>query len=77
MAFILHIDTSGENGSVALSENGELSVFRLCNGQKEQAGFLQPAIKEVLDEKSKTVSDLSAVAVSIGPGSYKIGRAHV
>jgi tRNA threonylcarbamoyladenosine biosynthesis protein TsaB len=70
MALLLHIDTSGENGSVALSENGALTAFRLCSGQKEQAGFLQSAIKEILDERSKSVSDLSAVSVGIGPGSY-------
>lgn len=70
MAFLLHIDTSGEKGSVALSENGELIAFRLCADQKEQAGFLQPAIKEILDKKGITVATLAAVSVSIGPGSY-------
>ena len=70
MAFLLHIDTSSENGSLALSENGELIAFRLCVDQKEQAGFLQPAIKEILDEKGIAVAGLSAVAVTIGPGSY-------
>ena len=70
MAILLLIDTSSENGSVALSQNGELIAFRICTDQKEQAGFLQPAIKELLEEKGITVATLSAVAVSIGPGSY-------
>jgi len=64
------IDSSGDTGSVALSENDRIIAFKSCNDQKEQAGFLQPAIKEMLDEKGISIHDLSAVAVTIGPGSY-------
>jgi tRNA threonylcarbamoyladenosine biosynthesis protein TsaB len=38
--------------------------------QKEHASFLQPAIKEILAEAGIQAKDLSAVAVTTGPGSY-------
>jgi len=70
MSLLLLIDTSGETGSVALSENEQVLSYRSCNDQQEQARFLQLAIKEMMDETGKSFSDLSAVAVTIGPGSY-------
>lgn len=70
MSLLLLIDSAGETGSVAITEDNRIIAFRSCNDQKEQAGFLQPAIKEMLDETGIPVSDLSAVAVTIGPGSY-------
>jgi tRNA threonylcarbamoyladenosine biosynthesis protein TsaB len=70
MSLLLLIDSSGESGSVALSEYNRIIAFKSCNDQKEQAGFLQPAIKEILAEKGISVPELSAVAVTIGPGSY-------
>jgi len=70
MSILLLIDSSGERGAVALSEHDRIISFRFCKDQKEQAGFLQPAIKEMFDETGISVSDLSAVAVTIGPGSY-------
>ena len=70
MSTLLLIDSSGERGAVALAEHNRIIAFRLCKDQKEQAGFLQPAIKEMFDETEISVSNLSAVAVTIGPGSY-------
>jgi tRNA threonylcarbamoyladenosine biosynthesis protein TsaB len=70
MSLILHIDTSTESASVALSESGQERTKRTCAGQKDQASFLQPAIHEMLTEINHPVRSLSAVAVTVGPGSY-------
>ena len=39
-------------------------------GSKNHAGFLQPAIKDILAKSGWQLADFDAVAVTIGPGSY-------
>ena len=71
MVYILNIETSTKNCSVALSQNGQLL---LCKEIAEQgyshAEKLHVFIDEILAEASIQFSELSAVAVSSGPGSY-------
>jgi len=71
MSYILNIETATKNCSVALAKNGETI---LCKEMAEQ-GFshaekLHLFIEEIIKEAGITFSDLSAVAVSQGPGSY-------
>jgi tRNA threonylcarbamoyladenosine biosynthesis protein TsaB len=71
MGYILNIETATKNCSVALAKNGETI---LCKEIAEQ-GFshaekLHLFIEEIVKEAGITFSDLSAVAVSQGPGSY-------
>ncbi|GAB3710444.1 tRNA (adenosine(37)-N6)-threonylcarbamoyltransferase complex dimerization subunit type 1 TsaB [Flavobacterium koreense] len=71
MGYILNIETATKNCSVALAKNGETI---LCKEMAEQ-GFshaekLHLFIEEIIKEAGITFSDLSAVAVSQGPGSY-------
>ena len=70
MALILQIETSTSACSVALSENGkELAVA----GRTEpniHASHITLFIDEVMKKASVNYADLSAVAVSKGPGSY-------
>lgn len=71
MGYILNIETATKNCSVALAQNGETI---LCKEMAEQ-GFshaekLHLFIEEIIKEAGITFSDLSAVAVSQGPGSY-------
>jgi tRNA threonylcarbamoyladenosine biosynthesis protein TsaB len=70
MGYILSIDTSTETAQVSLAENGLLLGSRINENQKDHASFLQPAIKELLDEVSAGFTDLVAVSVTNGPGSY-------
>ncbi|MDT0554059.1 tRNA (adenosine(37)-N6)-threonylcarbamoyltransferase complex dimerization subunit type 1 TsaB [Urechidicola vernalis] len=71
MALILNIETSTKNCSVSLSENGELiAIKELNDGNYSHAEKLHVFIQEVLDVTNKSFSDLEAVAVSKGPGSY-------
>lgn len=70
MIFILHIDTSLEQGSVCLSRNGEMLQLITSTEQKEHASFIQPAIKQLLHQENISAKDLSVITVSNGPGSY-------
>lgn len=70
MALILGIETSTDTCSVAIGSNGivlkELNNFE---GNKH-ASQLQLMVKKVLEETGFNLSDLHAIAVCKGPGSY-------
>ena len=70
MSLILNIDTSTELASVCLSQNGELIQLMNSNEQKEHASFIQPAINKLFQTQKTDPKDISAVAVTEGPGSY-------
>lgn len=67
---ILHIETSTNVCSVALSENGT-SLFTKSNADgMNHAALLSVFIAEALEVLKKADKKLDAVAVSSGPGSY-------
>lgn len=71
MALILNIETATKNCSVSLSNEGETMVCKEVAEQNfSHAEKLHLFIAEVLSENNLKFSDLSAVAVSQGPGSY-------
>ena len=71
MPYILNIETSTRNCSVSIAENG---TTILCKEVAEQgyshAEKLHVFIEGLLQESNLSFADLSAVAVSQGPGSY-------
>jgi tRNA threonylcarbamoyladenosine biosynthesis protein TsaB len=70
-SYILHIETATTACSVAISLNGKLVHFKESNDlQYGHAEKLFPYIEETIKESNLTYKDLSAVAVSKGPGSY-------
>ena len=71
MACILNLETSTNNCSVALSLNGELLFLKEDNStQYSHAERLHIYIDAVLKEAQIERSQIDAVAVSKGPGSY-------
>lgn len=70
MSFFLCIETSLQLASVALIHDGVCIAEEVSLQQKEHAAFLQPAIHHMLQTVGMSLSDLDAVSVSIGPGSY-------
>ena len=70
MALILNFDTSTTICSVSLSEDTEILAYRENAEGKNHATLLTVFIKEVLKEAGKSPSDLDAISVSKGPGSY-------
>ena len=70
MSIILNIDTSGSIAVVSLAKNGILIDLLSNENQKDHAAFLHPAIDSLLKKNALTTSDIKAVAVVEGPGSY-------
>lgn len=67
---ILNIETSQEVCSVALTDEGALYYQMEESTPMRHAEALAPMVKKTLDEMRKRDKTLTAVAVSIGPGSY-------
>lgn len=70
MALILQIDTATEHASICLSKNGKALYQMESADQKNHGSFLQPAIQELMQKSQLSLSELDAVAVTEGPGSY-------
>ena len=67
---ILHVETSTNVCSIALSQNGD-SIFEISNNEGlNHAAMLSPFIQEAIEFLKKNELKLDAVAVSGGPGSY-------
>ena len=70
MATILHIETSTDVCSVALTSEGQVLDHRENYEGQTHATLLSQYVKEMLDYARSRDIGLDAVAVSIGPGSY-------
>ncbi|MBB5644261.1 tRNA (adenosine(37)-N6)-threonylcarbamoyltransferase complex dimerization subunit type 1 TsaB [Pedobacter cryoconitis] len=70
MVTILQLETATQVCSAALSVNGETIAVKELAAQNIHAGSLTLFIREVMATAGLTYTDLDAVAVSKGPGSY-------
>lgn len=70
MALLLHIDTALEKATVGLSRDGELLMELTNSVMQDHAGFVQPAIQKIITSLHIGLSDIDAVGVTSGPGSY-------
>jgi len=71
MAFILNIETATKNCSVCLARDGVTVALKEYAGEGyAHAEKLHVFIEDVIKEAAITLNDLTAVAVSMGPGSY-------
>jgi tRNA threonylcarbamoyladenosine biosynthesis protein TsaB len=67
---ILCIETSSTVCSVAIVENGVLIALEESNEAKNHSSVLVPMVDMVLERAGVRFTQLTAVAVSAGPGSY-------
>lgn len=68
--YILHIETSTKICSIAISHERELvGWLDLVEGMNHTA-LLAPAIDQLMKSKGISPSDLSAISISSGPGSF-------
>jgi tRNA threonylcarbamoyladenosine biosynthesis protein TsaB len=67
---LLILETSGRTGQVALAEGEDLLACRSLDESRRHARDLAPAVAALLAEQRWKPTDLSAVIVSRGPGSY-------
>ncbi|RZK72524.1 MAG: tRNA (adenosine(37)-N6)-threonylcarbamoyltransferase complex dimerization subunit type 1 TsaB [Pedobacter sp.] len=70
MAIIIQIETATQVCSAAISENGKTIALKEEKASNIHAGSLTLFIKEVMDAAGLQFSEIDAVAVSKGPGSY-------
>ena len=71
MSLILNLETATKNCSVALAKNGKTIACKEIAAQNfSHAEKLHVFIEEILHENNVKFPDLTAVAVSQGPGSY-------
>lgn len=69
--YILHIDTTTKVCSVAVAKNGKQIALVEINSEKlSHSEKLHLFIEQAVQESKISLQDLSAVAVSKGPGSY-------
>ncbi|MBL7683765.1 MAG: tRNA (adenosine(37)-N6)-threonylcarbamoyltransferase complex dimerization subunit type 1 TsaB [Flavipsychrobacter sp.] len=70
MAYILHIDTSGDAGIVAISKDG-VAIAQMENADtRNHAASINLHIEKVLQDSGIAMAQLDAIAVCGGPGSY-------
>lgn len=71
MSLILNIETATKNCSVSLSDKGQIVAIKELNeGKFSHAEKLHSFILELFKEADFLMSQIDAVAVSKGPGSY-------
>ncbi len=70
MALILNIETATTVCSVSVAQDGKLLAFKEQDGDYSHAENLTVFIQEVIKEANIKLSQLDAIAVSKGPGSY-------
>jgi tRNA threonylcarbamoyladenosine biosynthesis protein TsaB len=78
LALILCIETATDVCSVALAQDGILLAIAESDEPKSHAGTVVTFIEKVMNESNLKLSQLDAVSISKGPGSYtglRIGTA--
>ena len=71
MEYILNIETATKNCSVALANEGKTILCKeIAEEGYSHAERLHVFIEEIIKEAGISLNDLSAIAVSQGPGSY-------
>lgn len=69
-ANILHIETATSTCSVALSKDGKLISTEVATESNMHTKRINLMIEELLSKNALEINELSAISVSIGPGSY-------
>jgi len=71
VTYILNLETATKNCSVSISQNGQTILCKeMAEAGYSHAEKLHVFIEECIKESNITFKDLSAIAVSQGPGSY-------
>lgn len=70
MPLILNVETATQVCSVCLSRDGEVIDYREDTSGNSHARVLTTFINQLFPANNLSMADLSAVAISAGPGSY-------
>jgi tRNA threonylcarbamoyladenosine biosynthesis protein TsaB len=77
---LLALETACDPGGVALAQDGRQLAERVFEGREPPGAILLPAIQELLAQEGAALDRLSAIALSVGPGSFtglRVGLATV
>ena len=70
MNTILHIDTSGPDAIIGISQDLKIIASRQNNLSNTHGEFVQAGVDELFREAAMQLIDINAIAVTMGPGSY-------
>ena len=70
MSLILNIDTAIETASICLAKDKNVLQLSINENQKDHAAWLTVAIQKMMKDSDYKLSELNAIAITIGPGSY-------
>ena|SRR6218665_982713 len=70
MALILHLETATTVCSVSVAKDGQLLALKEQNGDYSHAENLTLFIENAIQQSGTSLSEVDAIAVSKGPGSY-------
>src|SRR6478672_9043829 len=70
MSLLLHIDSAVESASVCLSENERVLEVMTNEVTRDHATWIHPAIQELFEKNKLSLSELAAISISAGPGSF-------
>lgn len=68
--YILAIETTGPKGSVAIIDEQENVCLKISKEEMNHLKDLMPMAQQITDELGIRKSDITAVAASVGPGSF-------
>jgi len=67
---VLSFETTSNEASVALVTDEEVLGTVICDPSQKHAQTVLPALETLLEKTKITFSDIDAIAVDIGPGSF-------
>ncbi|RYF86833.1 MAG: tRNA (adenosine(37)-N6)-threonylcarbamoyltransferase complex dimerization subunit type 1 TsaB [Chitinophagaceae bacterium] len=70
MAMLLMIETAVQSASVCLAKDYTFISEMINPAEKESAAWLHTATEQLLNQNNTRLQQLSAIAISAGPGSY-------
>ncbi len=70
MKYLLHIDTSGEVGTVSINADSKIIASLIHAEKRDHAATINVMIEQVLTDAGIKLKELSGVVVCAGPGSY-------
>ena len=70
MNTILHIDTSGPDAIIGISQDLEIIASKQNNLSNTHGEFVQAGVEELCKRTGISLKDIDAIGVTMGPGSY-------
>ena len=70
MSLILNIDTALETAMISIARDGKVLGEAVNTTQKDHGSFLQTSIQSIAKNSGISLTELDAIAIVAGPGSY-------